>query len=249
MTRFLIAGAGIVVMSGWLGTTVLGQARGAKEQNMSTDKGKEGISRAVTTLQQAGELVAYARENQSPVAMVTAVQMLQRVRIQDGAGRVKEGPSGAAEGAPAGPDRQKGKTPAPSLDAKVLLAEARTWAKGNQSLLTLIDEASKAQQPTTSGTLGGDPYPYRQPGRLLARTYKDWVVTMRGGELARIVVMGDGDTDLDLEVFDENGNLIARDVDYSDQCVVQWTPKWTGNFTVRIKNLGRVYNDYILLSN
>ena len=248
MTRSLIAGAGIVVMTGWLGTTALAQARGAKEQNVSTDKGKEGTSRTVTILQEASKLVAYARENQSPLAMLTAVQMLQRVRVQDGAGRVKEGPSDAAAGAPAGPEGQKGKTPAPSLDAKVLLAEARTWAKGNQSLLTLIDEASKAQ-PQASGTLGGNPYPYRQEGRLPARTYKDWVVSMRGGEIARIGVVGDGDTDLDLEVYDENGNLIVRDIDSTDQCLVQWTPRWTGSFTVRIKNLGRVYNDYLLVTN
>ena len=248
MTRLLITGAGILVMTGWLGTTVLGQAPGAKEQNVSTDKGKEGNSRTVTILQEAGELVAYARENQSPLAMLTAVQMLQRVRVQDGAGRLKQGPSGAAAGAQAGPEGQKGKTPAPSLDAKVLLAEARTWAKGNQSVLALIDDASKAQ-PQSSGTLGGDLYPYRQPGRLPARTYTDWVVRMRGGEVALIGVTGDGDTDLDLEVYDEFGNLIVRDARYGDRCLVEWTPKWTGNFTVRIKNLGRVYNDYLLVTN
>jgi hypothetical protein len=174
--------------------------------------------------------------------------MLRQVRVQDGAGRIKEGPSGAAAGAPAGPEGQKGNTPAPSLDAKVLLAEARTWAKGNQSVLTLIDEASKAQ-PQSSGTLGGAPSPYRQPGLLPPRTYKDWVVTMRGGELARIGVLGNGNSDLDLEVFDENGNLIVRDIDYSDQCLVQWTPKWTGQYTVRITNLGRFSNEYLLLSN
>jgi hypothetical protein len=248
MTRWLITGAGVVVMSGWLGITAFGQAPDSKAQNVATEKGKEASAAPVAILQQAGELVHYARENESPVAMLAAVQMIQRVRVQDAAGHVKQGQSGAAAGSAAGAAGQKGKTPPPTLDTKVLLAEARTWAKGNQSLVALIDQAAKAQPPA-GGTLGGAPVPYRQPGRALARTYHDWSVTMRGGELAVITVFGDGDTDLDLEVFDENGNLIARDIDFSDQCIVRWTPRWTGTYRVRITNLGYVYNNYMLMSN
>jgi hypothetical protein len=247
MTRWLITGAGVVVMSGWLGITAFGQAPDSKAQNVATEKGKEASAAPVAILRQAGELVHYARENESPVAMLAAVQMIQRVRVQDAAGRVKQGQSGAAAGSAAGAAGQKGKTPAPTLDAKVLLAEARTWAKGNQSLVALIDEAAKAQPAT--GTLGSVIGPIRQPGRADARTYYDWSVTMRGGELARIAVLGDGDTDLDLEVFDENGNLIARDIDLTDQCVVSWTPRWTGAYRVRITNLGYIYNNYLMLSN
>lgn len=64
-----------------------------------------------------------------------------------------------------------------------------------------------------------------------------------------VIVNGDGDTDLDLYVYDENGNLMGKDIDYSDYCVVSWTPRWTGPFTIKIKNRGSVYNRYKIYTN
>ena len=40
-------------------------------------------------------------------------------------------------------------------------------------------------------------------------------------KVARIVVLGDGDTDLDLHVYDENGNVMVSDTDYTNQCVLE----------------------------
>ena len=64
------------------------------------------------------------------------------------------------------------------------------------------------------------------------------------GETVYIYVNGDGDTDLDLYVYDENGNLIDSDTDYGDTCLCSFTPRWTGRFTIKVKNLGNVYNRY-----
>ena len=85
--------------------------------------------------------------------------------------------------------------------------------------------------------------------RVLANTNDVYNMTFRGGETAEIGVVGDHDTDLDLLVYDENGNLIASDTDYSDNCFVSWVPKWTGNFKVKIVNRGNVYNDYTVAAN
>jgi hypothetical protein len=73
-------------------------------------------------------------------------------------------------------------------------------------------------------------------------------VTFRGGELARVALSGDGDTDLDLYVYDENGSLIAKDDDSSDDCYVSWVPRWTSSFKIRVVNRGRVYNEYVLIA-
>lgn len=64
-----------------------------------------------------------------------------------------------------------------------------------------------------------------------------------------MIITGDGDTDLDLYIYDENGNLIGSDVDTTDVCLVSWTPRWTGVFRVEIHNLGYVYNAYTLITN
>jgi hypothetical protein len=71
-------------------------------------------------------------------------------------------------------------------------------------------------------------------------------VSFYGGELARVRVIGDGDTDLDLYVLDENGHVVAADTDYTDTCVVVWQPRWTGRFTIRVVNCGSVYNHFAL---
>ena len=76
-----------------------------------------------------------------------------------------------------------------------------------------------------------------------------YTLNFKGGQIAAIRVSGDGDTDLDLYVYDERGNLIASDTDRSDECVVAWTPRWTGPFIVRVKNLGGVYNRYRMITN
>lgn len=96
-------------------------------------------------------------------------------------------------------------------------------------------------------------------GRVLGPAYKTDIVgarctdtyceVFRANEEARIIVAGDGDTDLDLYVYDENGNLIESDADNTDFCVVRFTPRWTGPFTIRIVNRGSVSNVYRISMN
>ena len=68
-------------------------------------------------------------------------------------------------------------------------------------------------------------------------------------ELAEVCVSGDGDTDLDLYVYDANGNLIGSDTDYTDECVVRWVPAWTGTFIVKVVNRGALYNNFAIWTN
>ena len=67
------------------------------------------------------------------------------------------------------------------------------------------------------------------------------------GEEAEVLVIGDGDTDLDVYVYDENGNLIEKDIRPGDDCYVNWTPKWSGYFKIKIKNWGNVSNRYVMM--
>ena len=83
--------------------------------------------------------------------------------------------------------------------------------------------------------------------RVEANSTDVYKVTCRAGEATRLLVDGDGDTDLDVYVYDENGNLIGSDTDLTDTCVVTWTPRWTGEFTIRIVNRGDVYNRYTIV--
>jgi len=39
---------------------------------------------------------------------------------------------------------------------------------------------------------------------------------------------------------------VAVDDDYTDYCIGRWVPRVSGAITIRIVNVGRVYNDYEL---
>jgi hypothetical protein len=71
-------------------------------------------------------------------------------------------------------------------------------------------------------------------------------ISFAGGQWARVVVEGDGDTDLDLYVYDERGNLVASDDDSTDYCIARWFVRADGRYTIVVRNLGGVYNEYTL---
>ena len=101
----------------------------------------------------------------------------------------------------------------------------------------------------TLALAGAEGGPKLSDTHVYAQDSDVYTVTFRAGEPAQVAVSGDGDTDLDVFVYDENGNLVASDLSTSDQAAVSWTPRWTGEFRIEIKNRGGVYNQYTLLTN
>ena len=85
--------------------------------------------------------------------------------------------------------------------------------------------------------------------RVDANTTDVYKVTFEGGVEAGVAIIGDGDTDLDLSIIDSNGNEVVSQTDLSDACFVEWTPPRTGQYEIKITNLGDVYNAYLLMSN
>ena len=95
--------------------------------------------------------------------------------------------------------------------------------------------------PAVASPVGGPKYDVHA---VLANSTDVFQVSFNGKEEAAVVISGDGDTDLDLFVYDENGNLIDSDTEVGDDCVVRFIPRWTGKFRIEIRNLGSVYNQY-----
>jgi hypothetical protein len=248
MKRLMIAMA-VLMISGCLGAGVLNaQATkpDTKGPNVAPQKGKEGSAKAVSLLSQASELVRYARENESPLEMLTAIQMIERVQVQESTDRTK--PEAKQSATPV-KEGKKGETVAATLDPQKLLAEAKPWAEGDVHMKALIDAEAAKARPANNGTLGATGGANMRFDRIGAGYTQTWAVTFRAGEVARVAVIGDGDTDLDIYIYDENGNLITKDDDATDNCVVAFTPYWTSQFRVVIINRGNVYNNYMLLTN
>ena len=82
--------------------------------------------------------------------------------------------------------------------------------------------------------------------RLYGGRTHTYTAYVQAGVPAAITINGDGDTDLDLFVYNRFGNLVAVDDDNTDYCVVRWVPASSGMVTIRVVNLGSLYNDYVI---
>lgn len=121
-------------------------------------------------------------------------------------------------------------TSAAVMNNDVCLSKAASYRYVTPASVTSSDEELLVDAATTE--------------RVKARSTDRYTHRFYSGETVYIGVRGDGDTDLDLYVYDENGNLIDSDTDSGDDCLCIFTPKWTGRFTIMVKNLGDIYNEY-----
>ena len=63
---------------------------------------------------------------------------------------------------------------------------------------------------------------------------------------AEFAIIGDGNTDVDIEVFDAAGKLVAKDDGFTDLGLARWRPASTQEFTIRVKNLGSEDNTCVM---
>ena len=124
---------------------------------------------------------------------------------------------------------------------KLRLQEAKELSNNNPAVVAL---ANSVELPR--GVVGGPKRTVEVVEPLGADVY---TFTFRGGEVARAAVSGDGDTRLDLYVYDDNGNLITSQVGPGDDCLASWVPRWTGVFVIKVVNRGLLQNRYVILTN
>lgn len=209
----------------------------AQQNQPSADTNPKDVSDNAQLISTAAQLVQYGYQTKSALPLIQAVQIFKSLNLSaatDGITPESDG-STMTSGSVAKKD-------VVSYDEKKLLADATTFADGNKNLLALIKDTEKA----TRGAVGG----------AIARHscvrggYTDtWTLQFRGQQQAYVCVNGDGDTDLDLYVYDANGNLITYDDDGVDLCVCRFTPRWTGTFRIKVVNRGRIANCYDIVTN
>ncbi len=172
------------------------------------------IPPSVEKLKLALELSRYGYENKNAVSLITAAQILNQNGFE-----------------------------LDEIDSEKLLEDAKTFAKGNEHLLAIIDMSDTGP---VRGAIGEEKYSFDMIKGYTTDTYK---VKFKENKKAVVQVKGVGLTDLDLYIYDKNGHLITSDTSDSDNCECTWVPKWTGEFTIRIKNRGGFYNMYYMQTN
>jgi hypothetical protein len=202
-------------------------------------KPQEGTpSAAIADIRLANDLAKYGYAHNEALPLIQAAEILLSTPTQESKAQATEPSKKPADA--------KEKTTGVPHTPEVLLADAKELAVGNANLLALVKNAESKLGQASRGRVGG---PGKTVTSVNGNSTDTYTVKFWKEELGEIYVSGDGDTDLDLFLYDENGNLIAKDDDYSDDCYVRFKPKWTGPFTVKVVNRGSVYNKYVLLTN
>jgi len=208
-------------------------------QNEQKEEITAAASQEVSALRVAMDLAKFGYETESASALIEAANIFASTPTQAFEAQVEQGAENANE---------TEKVEKVQLDPAKLLADARELTE-DANLLAIADKVSaklNAQAEGTRGAMGGPKYDY---GRVSAHSYTYYDQKFWANEIAEVAVSGDGDTDLDLYVYDENGNLITSDTDYTDDCYVRFYPAWTGLFRIKIVNRGSVYNNYAIVTN
>lgn len=213
--------------------TALFLAGTTSAQNKASDSDKINVPENLELLQTANQLVKYGYKTGNPLSLIQAAELY--TAVNPATLDTNKSTEGTAQ--------ESTKQETISFDVDKLLADATILAEGDTNLLALIENIKNS---ATRGATSGAQHVIE---RVKARTTDVYRLRFRGGEDAIVVVRGDGDTDLDLFIYDENDNLIDSDTDSGDACVCTFRPSWTGYFTIKVKNLGNIYNRYELATN
>lgn len=115
------------------------------------------------------------------------------------------------------------------------------------SALFAVIAAAIPSTTAFAGHVGGPKAAYGE--EIAPNTFIAYDVYFHAGELAEVVVDGQGSSDLDLYIYDENGDLVASDTEVSDFCHASVVPQWTGQFRIEVHNIGIKYNWFDIETN
>jgi hypothetical protein len=228
--------AAAAALSLWIGCAAAADpAKGA-----NVDPAKRGSSprtEAVAQAALADQVARHADRTRDVLAMIAAARMLG----QTGPRAVKlemrtEGKSMAA-------DTKVGSPTTRDTTLNGMLERARKYAGGRHDLNGLVDELAKSSAKVREDG------PARFATRIGDGMTQIFTLSFRANEPVMVAITGEGHSDLDLFVEDEAGNRICASDGGGDDEICRWTPRRTGNFRIRVRNLGAAHNEYRMWSN
>lgn len=199
------------------------------------------VNASVSNWELAQRLANYGYENEAAGALVEAADILVSIPVvtpEIG----KEEPVGTA------PTEMKAEKAQLSVDK--LLADASEFTD-DAAIMARIEniknrQAMMAEMEGTRGAVGGAQV---LSDMVYANGEQMFFCDFYAHQVAMVALVGDGDSDLDLVIYDQNMNVVTSDEGYDFDCLCTWTPAWTGRFYMKIVNRGNVYNRFTLATN
>lgn len=134
------------------------------------------------------------------------------------------------------------------ITVDALLDEAERLSDGDPGLLaTIAARRQQAAKGVAFSSLGTGPI--RATRDIPARAMWRLELTAHAGTPLRIVAIGDGDTDVDIEVRDANGRLVCTDRSPGHYATCALTPAFSGRYIARIVNNGMIWTRATVVSN
>ncbi|MEO9129648.1 MAG: hypothetical protein ABI240_00415 [Sphingomonas sp.] len=141
------------------------------------------------------------------------------------------------------PDDDEATTPAAAL-----ADEATRMAPGDARIATAAAAVrDSVARGFVDGPSGAGPLALER--RLAPRAVLSWTAKARGGEMAIVSAVGDGDSDIDLKVSNGTGGAVCADRkrDYYPMC--RWSVGRAGTYRIEVTNKGTVPSNVMVLSN
>ena len=125
-------------------------------------------------------------------------------------------------------------------DAKALYGKDKTMKAWTESVQKLV-------KSSTRGSVSG-PYYDVDCASGNGGSFR-YTISFYANSYGEVSVRSLNGCDYDLFIYDENGNLIDQDVSYSSNAYCSFVPRWTGRFTIVVKNRSRYAGRYQLTTN
>ncbi len=224
MSRIRLLAVAVVLC----GLAAASTARAQDKNGPNLDKSPKAAkvsdkTKALQDLELASRLINYGRANKHAESLLVAAQIIHNTPTAP----IKATPTIKGE---------KGNAAAPAKvdnSPKALVAEANKLSN-TPAVKTLAAATMQALEEQPRGRLGGpgvDTFTI-YPGQTIS-----WPTTFIGGQNAVVDIDMRGVFGvMTLAVYDQNGNLVARDTVPGTYYNVRWQPLWTGRFTIRLTN-------------
>lgn len=195
------------------------------------------MAKAVERASLSAALSKWGRETQNAHALIVSAEILSSVAAKDGQREKAQAAVASAAAKPASSDKA-----APVMTVASLLDEARALAGPDEALQGQIARVS-AQE--SKGRNGG---PLKSYGELPTGYADTYNIRFTGKELAAVAVINN-QVAMGFDIYDQNGNLVCTNKQYTSQMLCEFTPIFTGDFRVKVSNESNGPVAYALLTN